>query len=47
MLQFLTRIVLAWHARQTAILRLRSLDDRLLADMGIAREDIVCAVTCD
>ncbi|SEP61175.1 protein of unknown function [Devosia sp. YR412] len=48
MIETMTRKLVDWWGRQTAVQRLQALDDRLLADMGIKRQDIACSVQgCD
>ena len=44
MLEPLTRKFAEWQQRRIAIRQLHTLDDRLLADLGIKREDIACFV---
>lgn len=40
----LTRKFTDWRLRRIAIRKLHTLDDRLLADVGTNRDDIVCFV---
>lgn len=44
MFEPLTRKFIDWRQRRIAIRQLRSLDDRLLADLGAKRDDIACFV---
>jgi uncharacterized protein YjiS (DUF1127 family) len=47
MLHNLKRRIVEWQRTRRAITRLRLFDDRLLADMGIKREDIAARVAGD
>lgn len=49
MLHDLKRRIAEWQRTRRAITRLRHLDDYLLADIGVAREDIAWRVSgrCD
>jgi uncharacterized protein YjiS (DUF1127 family) len=46
MLEPLTRKFNDWQQRRIAIRKLHQLDDRLLADMGVKRENIAAFVAC-
>ena len=44
MFEPLTRKFIDWRLRRIAIRKLHTMDDRMLADLGTTRDDIVCFV---